>query len=335
MKAQRLLLTGGAGYIGLHTAVALHEAGFESILLDNFSNSKPTSVNALRKIIGSQPELVQLDCADSSLAEHLQVRAVIHFAGAKSVNESISNPLGYYANNLTSTLNLLKAMRKKSIPFLVFSSSATVYGVPDRLPIVETDPVKLAGTPYGKTKVICEEIIRDFAASWPEFRYAILRYFNPIGAHPSGLIGESPNGTPNNLVPYITQTAIGRQKQLVVFGNDYNTPDGTCIRDFVHVCDLASAHVAALQYLFAGGQSDIFNIGTGHGTSVFTLIQSFQSVTGRPLNYKIGSRRLGDLPAVWADNTKAINELHWQPKHTVADALRDAWKWEQLRAAEV
>ena len=323
-----LLLTGGAGYIGSHTAVALHEAGYSPILLDNFSNSERTSVNHLEKITGIQPKLIELDCADLSLEQHLPSAAVIHFAGAKSVNESVANPLSYYQNNLAATINLLKSMRKKSVCYLVFSSSATVYGTPDLLPIAETAPVRLAGTPYGKTKVICEEIIRDFAATWPEFRYVILRYFNPIGAHPSGFIGELPNGTPNNLVPYITQTAIGKQKQLVVFGNDYATPDGTCIRDFIHVCDLASAHVAAIQYLLSGGPSDIFNIGTGQGTTVMTLINSFMAVTGQKLPYSIGPRRPGDLPEVWADNSKAVTRLGWRPGHTIKDALSDAWKWE-------
>ena len=324
-----LLLTGGAGYIGSHTAVALNEAGFTTALLDNFSNSKPTSATAIKQITEKQPQLIELDCADPSLAQYLEVQAVIHFAGAKSVNESVINPLEYYKNNLMSTINLLKAMRQKSVRFLVFSSSATVYGTPDRMPIVEAAPVRLTGTPYGKTKVICEEIIRDFASTWPDFRYVILRYFNPIGAHPSGLIGESPKGIPNNLVPYITQVAIGRQKQLVVFGNDYETPDGTCIRDFIHVCDLATAHVAALRYLFAGGSSEIFNIGTGHGTSVMSLINTFQAVTGQKLPYVIGPRRSGDLAEIWSDNTKAVNCLDWKPNRSIAEALGDAWRWEK------
>jgi UDP-glucose 4-epimerase len=335
----KILVTGGAGFIGSHTVVALAEAGFEPIILDNFDNAEPQVIQRLEKIIGKTVVCYHSDCTDGpTLAKILQkenIQGIIHFAAHKAVGESMKLPLKYYRNNLDSTLTLLEEMEKQGIASMVFSSSCTVYGQPDQLPVTEESPFKPAESVYGNTKQICEDILRFAVQASPTLKAIALRYFNPVGAHPSALIGEWPRGVPNNLVPLMTQAAVGIRSQLAVFGNDYPTPDGSCIRDYIHVMDLAQAHVSALHLLLKteGSLYETFNIGTGQGHSVLHLIKTFEKVTQQSLNYQIAPRRSGDVVAVYADPSKSNRMLNWYPQRTLEDALADAWRW-QLKLME-
>lgn len=339
---KRILVTGGTGYIGSHTVVELQEKGYEVIIVDNLSNSKVEVVDNIAGITGIRPVFEQVDCCNkealrSVFEKYKGMEAVIHFAASKAVGESTRKPLLYYRNNIVSLLNLLELMPAYGIDSFVFSSSCTVYGQPDELPVSENAPIKKAESPYGNTKQIGEEIIYDTVASGSgNIKSVILRYFNPIGAHLSAKIGEYPIGVPQNLVPYITQTAIGIGEQLSVFGNDYNTPDGYCIRDFIHVVDLAKAHVIAIERMFQKKQNrdvEIFNIGTGKGLSVLELTHAFEKVTGVKVNYKIAGRREGDIEKVWADPGYANTELGWKARESIEDTLLSAWNW-QLKLKE-
>jgi len=331
----KILVTGGTGYIGSHTIVALLEAGYDVISVDNLCNSEESVVDNIREITGKEHTFIHADLRDyhwlhNALQEAGPVGAVIHFAALKSVNGSVEKPLLYYDNNIGGMVNALKLMQSLRIPRLVFSSSCTVYGQPDTLPVTEDSPFLPAQSPYGYTKQVCETIIRDTVAATPGISAISLRYFNPVGAHTSALIGELPKGVPANLVPFITQTAIGIRPQLNVYGNDYSTPDGTCIRDFIHVSDLAEAHVAAVRRLVQEQvRSEVFNIGTGKGTSVLEAIHAFEKVSGMPLNYRFAPRRPGDIEKVWADVSLAADKLNWKARLSLEDAMRDAWKWEQ------
>ena len=332
---KNILVTGGAGFIGSHTAVSLFEAGYRPIIVDNFSNSEPSVMDGLAKIMGQKPVLYHQDCNDVAEMQKIireeKISGVIHFAAYKAVGESMQKPLRYYRNNLGSLLSILEAMVAEQVPHLIFSSSCTVYGEPDTSPVTETTAVKPAASVYGNTKQIGEEILRD-AVNAERLKVIALRYFNPIGAHPSALIGELPRGVPSNLVPFITQTAAGIRSSLTVFGDDYPTPDGTCIRDFIHVMDLAEAHVAAMEYAIKSDESslyDTFNLGTGEGNSVLELIKTFEKVTNEPLSYQIGPRRDGDVTAVWASVQKSKELLGWECKRNLEEALRDAWRWQQ------
>ncbi len=333
-----ILVTGGAGFIGSHTVVSLAEAGFNPIIVDDFSNSEKSVMLGLKQILGRELPCHVIDCNNylelRKVFHDEKIEGVIHFAAFKAVGESMKAPLAYYRNNIGSMLTLLDVMLAEGVKNLIFSSSCTVYGEPDALPVTEETPVKPAASVYGNTKRIGEEILRDVAAANP-IKGISLRYFNPIGAHPSAAIGELPLGIPNNLVPFITQTAIGKRASLTVFGDDYPTPDGSCIRDFIHVVDLAEAHVAALKYLIGSTESslyEVFNIGTGQGHSVLELIKTFEAVTGKPLNYAIGPRREGDVTAVWGDVQKANRELGWKARLVLREGLEDAWRWEQRLA---
>ncbi|MBF0647386.1 UDP-glucose 4-epimerase GalE [Dysgonomonas sp. GY75] len=334
--ADRILVTGGTGYIGSHTVVELQNAGYEVIIVDNLSNSGAGVLDNIEKITGIRPVFRKIDCCDyealaAIFGKYKGIKAIIHFAASKAVGESVEKPLMYYRNNLVSLINLLELMPQFGIGGFVFSSSCTVYGQPDQLPVSESAPVKPAESPYGNTKQVNEEIIQDTVASGANIRSVILRYFNPIGAHPSTEIGELPNGVPQNLVPYITQTAIGIREQLSVFGADYDTPDGSCIRDFINVVDLAKAHVAAIERILQSGQKspvEVFNIGTGRGLSVLELINTFEKVTGVKLNYRVTDRRAGDIVKVWADPQLANNELGWKAKESIEDTLMSAWNWQ-------
>jgi UDP-glucose 4-epimerase len=333
----KILVTGGTGYIGSHTVVELINNGFEVVIIDNLSNSRREVVDYIERITGVRPAFEKVDLRSKSktgaiIKKYRGVDAIIHFAAFKAVGESVTKPLKYYRNNVTSVLNLLELMYQYSIPNMVFSSSCTVYGQPDTLPVTEDTPFKPASSPYGNTKQISEEIIRDTVTSYEGMKCISLRYFNPIGAHPSALIGELPTGTPNNLVPFITQTAIGIREQLSVFGDDYNTPDGSCIRDYINVVDLAKAHVTALMRLIENrnkARFETFNLGTGRGISVLELVNTFEKVTGVKLNYKIVGRRAGDTEQVWADTSYANNELGWKAQSTIEETLKSAWEWEQ------
>lgn len=334
---KQILVTGGVGYIGSHTVVELLESGFEVIIVDNLSNSNMNALDGIEEITGKRPLFEKLDvCNKSQLSSFFEkysgIEAIIHFAAFKSVSESVANPLKYYHNNLTSTINLLYFMKKKDIPYMVFSSSCTIYGQPDELPVSEKAPVKKATSPYGNTKQVMEEIISDTLLSTPSLKAISLRYFNPIGAHPSALIGELPTGVPDNLIPFITQTAIGIHDELKVFGDDYNTPDGSAIRDYLHVVDLAKAHVVALQRLLKKQNKanyEIFNLGIGKGVSVLEAIESFERATGEKLNYKIVDRRAGDVEKVWGDTSYANKELGWKAERSLDDAMLSAWNWEK------
>jgi UDP-glucose 4-epimerase len=337
----KILITGGTGYIGSHTAVELIESGHEVVLVDNLSNSKIEVLDCIEQITHVKPTFELLDLTDVDqtaifFERHTDLDGIIHFAASKYVGESVQDPLKYYQNNLFSLINILQGMKSHQIRNVVFSSSCTVYGQPDRLPVKEDAPVKPAMSPYGNTKQISEEILRDFTISVPA-QVIALRYFNPIGAHDSALIGELPVGVPQNLLPYITQTAIGIRQQLSVFGNDYRTPDGTCIRDYIHVVDLAKAHVKAVERLVdqnAKQPFEVFNIGTGNGTSVLEIIQSFERVAGVKLNYRFEARRPGDIEQVWADTTLANRELGWKAEKSLDEMVGSAWKWElQLKKA--
>lgn len=333
----KILVTGGTGYIGSHTVVALIDAHYEPLIVDDLSNSEISVLDGIEKITGVRPVFEQFDlCRKEKLysffKKYPDIKAVIHFAAVKSVGESVRYPLKYYRNNLVSLINILDGMMKFGVPALVFSSSCTVYGQPDQLPVTEEAPVKPAESPYGNTKQISEEIIQDTLTANETLRSISLRYFNPIGAHPTGLIGEHPLGEPENLVPYLTQTAYGLRPVLYVYGNDYNTPDGSAIRDYLHVTDLARAHVIAIERILSGNQAqnyEIFNLGNGTGNSVLEIISTFEKVTGQKVNYQITGRRPGDVEKIWADTSKANHELGWKTESTLAEALLSAWKWEE------
>lgn len=329
----RILVTGGTGFIGSETVIALIEKGYEVSIVDSLYNSKKEVLNRIKTLTGVMPTFYEIDCCDMASfrkvfeAEHFD--AVIHFAGLKAVGESVAKPVEYYSNNLISTCNLLTLMKEFNVKKLVFSSSATVYGVPDRVPLKETDPVKSATNPYGETKVMIERIITDYCAADSSMNAVILRYFNPIGAHPSGLLGEDPNGIPNNLMPYICQVAIGKLKCLRVYGDDYPTPDGSGIRDYIHVVDLALGHVATIKKLEENPGLVIYNLGTGKGTSVLEMISAFEKATGVKIPYEIVGRRAGDVAENYAECDKAKNELGWVAKYNVIDACRDAYNFQK------
>ena len=333
---ERILVTGGTGFIGSHTVVELQNDGYEVIIVDNLSNSKADTVDNIEKITGIRPSFEQVDCCDYAAMDAVfnkypGIKGIIHFAASKAVGESVQKPLLYYRNNIVSLINILELMPKHGVKGIIFSSSCTVYGQPDILPVTEEAPIKKAESPYGNTKQINEEIVRDTIASGSPIKAILLRYFNPIGAHPTALIGELPNGVPQNLIPFLTQTAIGIRKMLYVFGNDYNTPDGSCIRDYIYVVDLAKAHVVAMSRILEDKQKDkveVFNIGTGRGLSVLELINAFESATGVKLNYTISGRRAGDIEQVWANPSYANNELGWKADTPIEDTLRSAWKWQ-------
>lgn len=334
---EKILVTGGLGFIGSHTVVALQEKGFEVVIIDNLSNSSLDVLGGITKITKTTPEFENLDLRNKRDVEaffnkYPDIGGVIHFAASKAVGESVQNPLLYYENNLNTLIYLLQQLKDRGNSNFIFSSSCTVYGQADELPITESAPVKKAESPYGNTKQIGEEIISDTCKISENLRAISLRYFNPIGAHPSGHIGELPIGTPQNLVPFITQTAIGKREELSVFGNDYPTEDGTCIRDYIHVVDLAKAHVVALERLMENKDTpnyEVFNLGTGKGNSVLEVIHSFEKVSGVRLPHKITDRREGDVVAAYADTTKANDVLHWSAESSLKDALESAWNWQQ------
>ena len=331
----KILVTGGAGFIGSHTVVELDKAGFEPVIVDNLYNSNLDVLKGIKSITGKDFSFYQIDCNDiekiRSLFEKEKFDGVIHFAAYKAVGESVEKPLDYYENNVISLLVLLRVMKEFNVTKFVFSSSCTVYGQPEELPVTELTPRQPATSPYGNTKAIAEDIIRDHVHSRPGIKAICLRYFNPIGAHESSLIGELPNGVPSNLVPFITQTAAGLRKSLTVFGSDYNTPDGTCVRDFIHVVDLAKAHLKAFQLLDeqeSENYYDVFNVGTGEGYTVLDVIKTFEEVNGVKLNYSIGPRREGDVEKIYAQSDKVNTIMKWKAEKTMADALRDAWNWQ-------
>lgn len=330
---KKVLVTGGAGYIGSHTVVELFNHDFIPVIVDNFSNTDERILEGLEQILGLRPVLHRIDCSDytalKTVFEQELPDAVIHFAAFKAVGESAELPLKYYRNNLDSLLVVLQLMEEFDCNELVFSSSCTVYGQPDSLPVDEKCPPQPATSPYGYSKQVCERILQDTVFARPNLKCALLRYFNPIGAHPSALIGELPYGIPNNLVPYITQTAAGLRSKLTIHGNDYNTPDGTCIRDFIHVCDLAIAHVKALQWLDSQKTAcESFNLGQGKGNSVKEVVDTFVRINRAPINIEVGPRRQGDVEQVWADVSKSSRVLDWRTQRSLEDALKDAWKWE-------
>jgi UDP-glucose 4-epimerase len=326
-----ILLTGGAGYIGSHTFVALIEAGFNPIILDDFSNSKPAVLERLQIITGQAVQCQQGGVTDVALVQDLiychKIAAVIHFAGFKAVGESVAHPLKYFENNLGGMIALLHAMQTTTCLKLVFSSSATVYGEPVSVPITEDFSLSY-NNPYGHTKLVCEDMLTAMRVAIPAWRTGVLRYFNPVGAHPSGLIGEDPAGPPNNLMPYVAQVAVGKRPVLNVYGNDYATPDGTGVRDYIHVQDLAQAHVAAVQTLLQGADSFTVNVGTGQGHSVFEVVRAFEHASGNPVPYQFAPRRAGDVAQCFADATLAHDLLGWRAKHTLADMCTDAWRWQ-------
>jgi UDP-glucose 4-epimerase len=328
-----ILLTGGAGYIGSHTAVALHEAGFAPILLDNFANSHPAVLERLEKITGRRPALEQGDVLDTPWVEDVLRRhrpaGVIHFAGDKAVGESVAQPLKYFHHNIGGAVSLLRAMEAAAgdSPTLVFSSSATVYGDPASVPITEDFP-RSHTNPYGHTKLVIEDMLQALRQARPAWRVGVLRYFNPVGAHPSGLIGEDPAGIPNNLMPYVTQVAVGLRPHLNVFGDDYPTPDGTGVRDYIHVQDLAAGHVAALRKLLAAPESFTVNLGTGRGYSVLEVVRAFEEASGRPIPYRVGPRRDGDVAQCYADPSLARRLLGWEARHSLREMCADAWRWQ-------
>ncbi len=336
---EKILITGGAGYIGSHTAVALANAGYQPIIIDDFSNSDKEVLEGLREILGNEVHCYTGDCNDSGLMKKIfmdhKLAGVIHFAAYKAVGESVAQPIKYYKNNVGSLLILLETMKEFGVRNLVFSSSCTVYGQPEDLPVKEDTPRKPAESPYGNTKKICEDILNDVTISGFGLKIISLRYFNPVGAHHSAKIGELPIGVPANLIPFVTQTGAGIRDVLTIYGDDYDTPDGTCIRDYIHVMDLADAHVKSIDYLKEKPDNflDLFNVGTGKGNTVKEVIAAFQKVSGKDLNYKIGPRRPGDVEKVWADTSKINDKLQWHPKFNLEDALRDSWRW-QLALAE-
>ena len=333
---QKILVAGGTGYIGSHTTVELQNAGFDVLIIDDLSNSNIEVLDGIEHITGIRPDFVQLDLKDKEgtrkvLEQHPGIKGVILFAASKAVGESVQKPLKYYRNNIVTLLNILELMPEFGIEGIVFSSSCTVYGQPDILPVTEDAPIKPAMSPYGNTKQINEEIIKDTLHAGTPIKSVLLRYFNPIGAHPSAEIGELPNGVPQNLIPYLTQTAIGIRKELSVFGDDYNTPDGSCIRDYINVVDLAKAHVTAMNRMLDGKSEEnveIFNLGTGRGVSVLELINTFEKATGVKVPHKIVGRREGDIEQVWANPERANKVLGWTAQETLEDTLKSAWKWQ-------
>ncbi|MDR2148626.1 MAG: UDP-glucose 4-epimerase GalE [Tannerella sp.] len=338
----KILVTGGTGYIGSHTTVELQNSGYEVVIIDNLSNSNENVLDGIVRITGKKPVFYQMDCNDKNalervLSEHLDIQGIIHFAASKAVGESVQQPLKYYRNNIVSLINLLELTTVYHIRAFVFSSSCTVYGQPDILPVTENAPIKPAMSPYGNTKQINEEIIRDTIYAGAPFSSIVLRYFNPIGAHPTAEIGELPIGIPQNLTPFLTQTAAGIREELSVFGDDYDTPDGSCIRDYINVVDLAKAHVIAIDRILnreTAANLEIFNLGTGRGVSVLELINTFEQATGVKAPYKIVNRREGDIEKVWADPTRANKILGWRAVETLEDTLRSAWKWQQKLSSD-
>lgn len=334
-QMKKILVTGGAGYIGSHTVVELQEAGYAPVIVDNFSNSEESALQGIASILGKEVPCYRVDCTDVQTLRQVfeqepEIAGVIHFAAYKAVGESVAEPLKYYHNNVGSLVALLQVMKEFSVNKLVFSSSCTVYGVPDQLPVTEKTPVQKANSPYGNTKKVCEEILTDVEVSGADMYSIALRYFNPIGAHPSVKIGELPLGVPSNLVPFITQTAVGMREQVTVFGDDYDTADGTCVRDYVHVVDLAKAHVVAVDRLLQdkAERLEFYNIGTGNGNTVLEAIKAFESASGEKLNYKIGPRRPGDVPKIYADVTKATEVLGFKTTSTLEEAMGSAWAWQ-------
>lgn len=334
-STDRILITGGMGYIGSHTAVEFIQAGYDVCIVDNLTNSNIEVLNGIEQITGKRPAFENIDCTDyvamdRFLNKYDDIKCIIHFAAFKAVGESVESPLRYYRNNLLSLINLLELMPIHEIPGIVFSSSCTVYGQAKRLPVDENTPIQKALSPYGNTKQICEEILQDTIKANPNIHSVILRYFNPIGAHPTSLIGEFPNGVPNNLIPFITQTAAGIRKELKVFGDDYNTPDGSCIRDYIDVVDLAKAHVKAVERILDNNiqKTEIYNLGTGRGYSVLEIIRAFEEANNIKIPYKIVERRAGDIEQVWADPTKANKTLGWKADTPMTETLRNAWKWQ-------
>lgn len=328
----KILLTGGAGFIATHTCVELMAAGHDVVVVDNYVNSQPEALRRVEEIAGRPVKAYEADVCDRAAMDKIfsenRFDAVIHFAGLKAVGESVHKPLEYYRNNLDSTLTLCETMRRHGCKRIVFSSSATVYGVPDEVPLREDMFCKGCTNPYGWTKYMIEKILQGIVTADPEWSVVLLRYFNPIGAHESGLIGENPNGIPNNLMPYITQVAIGRRERLTVFGDDYDTPDGTGVRDYIHVVDLAEGHLCAIRYAQAHTGCEVFNLGTGRGISVLEMVHTFSEVNNVPVPYVIGPRRAGDLATVYADPAKAKQILGWEAKKTLADMCRDSWRWQ-------
>ena len=332
----RILVTGGTGYIGSHTVVELQQAGYPVVIIDNLSNSNRDVLDGIERITGQRPDFVEADCTDMTALRALfdkytDIKGIINFAASKAVGESMEKPLLYYRNNLNPLMNLREMMGDKDVKGIVFSSSCTVYGEPDVNPVTEQSPIKKATSPYGNTKQISEEIITDVINSGAPFKSVILRYFNPVGAHPSAEIGELPNGVPQNLIPYLTQTAMGIRKELSVFGDDYNTPDGSCIRDYIDVVDLAKAHVIAVERMLTDKSEEkieIFNLGTGNGLSVLGLIREFEAATGVKVPHKIVGRRAGDIEKVWANPTHANEVLGWKALTPIADTMRSAWAWQ-------
>lgn len=329
----KILVTGGAGFIGSHTIIKLLEAGHEPIVFDNLCNASPLVFERIKDITGVDVPFIEGDIRDeNALAEVFKdndIDCVIHFAGLKAVGESVEKPIEYYDNNVGGTVKLLEAMRDAGCKNIVFSSSATVYGTPKSLPLTEDMPKGETTNPYGSTKSMIEDIMIDVQKAYPLMNVILLRYFNPIGAHPSGTMGEDPSGIPNNLMPYITQVAVGKLEELGVFGDDYDTPDGSGVRDYIHVMDLASGHVAALDAIRPEGGLHVYNLGTGRGTSVLELVAAFEEATGVKIPYAIKPRRAGDIAACYADCTKAKNELGWQAEYDIADMCRDSWRWQQ------
>ena len=340
-KRAKILVTGGAGYIGSHAVVELFQAGYQPVIIDNFSNSRESALAGIESILGTAVPIYRIDCGDAAALRQVfeaekDIQGVIHFAAFKAVGESVAKPLAYFQNNVGSLLTLLEVMKEFGVENLVFSSSCTVYGIPDALPVTEATPTKPASSPYGRTKQMCEEVVHDVSdAPDNQIRTILLRYFNPIGAHESAKIGELPLGVPNNLVPFITQTAAGIREKLTINGNDYDTPDGTNIRDYIHVVDLAKAHIVAVQRLLdrkTAATVETFNVGTGHGNTVLEVVKAFEQASGQKLNYSIGPRRPGDVPAIYADATKAAQVLGFKTETSLADSLASSWKWQQTLA---
>jgi UDP-glucose 4-epimerase len=327
----KVLITGGAGYIGSHTCVQLLQAGMTPVILDNFCNSKPSVLDRIQELTGQQPTLYRGDIRDQTLLAHIfseqDIDAVIHFAGLKAVGESVAKPLEYYENNVYGSLVLARAMRAAGVKSLVFSSSATVYGDPHTVPILEDFPTQ-ATNPYGQTKLVVENMLMDLANAEPDWSVTLLRYFNPVGAHPSGRMGEDPQGIPNNLMPFLAQVAVGRRDRLMVYGNDYPTPDGTGVRDYIHVLDLADGHIAALRAMGDTAGVHIYNLGTGHGSSVLEMVAAFSAACGHPLAHEITARRPGDVAACWADTAKAERDLGWKASRGIAEMTTDTWRWQ-------
>lgn len=332
--SKKIIVTGGLGYIGSHTVVALHEAGYTPVIIDNLSNTYLSVLDGIETLIGNRPIFYQEDCCDQAAMNRIfeqeqDIAGIIHFAAFKAVGESVQHPMKYYTNNLNSLLVMTEMSLQYKVLNFVFSSSCTVYGQPDALPVTEQSPIKEAESPYGYTKQVGERILSDLVEV-SDLQVCMLRYFNPIGAHPTAEIGELPIGVPNNLVPYITQTAAGIREKLTVFGNDYDTPDGTCVRDYIHVCDIADAHVQALKKLEDNALSTPYiNLGSGTGNTVLEVIQSFEKMNNTPVPYTIGNRRAGDVEKIYANNSLAKKQLDWNPRYTLDDAMQHVWKWQQ------